>query len=592
MKILRHRLRRFTVLVLGVASLIGWLVLDAPIAWQPFLARQQVSHFVSTQSTEQREIVRPSVRVQPDHSSRAMDRQTSARIRTTLERMPLYFIENQGKLDRRVAYYVQGRGTSLYFTSEGIIFSFSKTEKSSQDDSSGQAFHRRSVAYAHAPERNATERWIVNLEFIGANAGVWPRGEDETGALISYFQGPQQQWRVGLRSYSRLVYSNLWPGIDLIYDGTASRLKYHFLIRPGSDPNQIRLGYRGAKSIGINHKNELEVITPLGAFHDETPSAYQEIRGKRVDVPVSYLLAARDGGIDPYGFRLGAYDRTKPLVLDPAILVYAGFIGGLADDRATGIAADGGGNVYVTGETLSDTFTFPSTVGPDLASNGGVDAFVAKVSADGSQLIYAGYIGGSGTDRGKGISLEPGCVTDCSAYIAGETTSSQTTFPVTGGPDLTYNGGVDAFVAKVSPDGKSLEFAGYIGGTLDDRANAIAVDTLGAVYVAGETNSPQTSFPVTDGPDLISNGGVDAFVAKVSPDGKSLEFAGYIGGTLDDRANAIAVDTLGAVYVAGETNSPQTSFPVTDGPDLIFNGAIDAFVARLCSVCVDLALSG
>src|SRR5215813_3079629 len=258
MKILRHRLRLFTAFVLGVASFIGSLVLDASIAWQPFLGRVQVSNFLSAQLTEQREVIRPTARMQPEHGSQGIDPRTSARIRTTLERMPLYFIENQGRLDRRVAYYVQGRDTSLYFTSKGITFSFSKTEKSAQDDSSGQALHRRSIAYADARERNATERSIVNLEFIGANAGVWPRGEEKTRALISYFQGAQQQWRVGLRSYCRLVYSNLWPGIDLIYDGTASRLKYHFLIRPGADPKQIRLGYRGAKSIGINHKNELE----------------------------------------------------------------------------------------------------------------------------------------------------------------------------------------------------------------------------------------------------------------------------------------------------------------------------------------------
>ena len=192
---------------------------------------------------------------------------------------------------------MQGRDTSLYFTSKGLIFSFSGTQKRArktppQDNGSSGA----PSPYADAREQNPTERWIVNLEFIGANAGVRPRGEEKTPAVISYFQGPQQQWQVGLRSYSRLVYSNLWPGIDLVYEGTASRLKYHFLVRPGADPNRIRLGYRGAKSISINPKNELEVMTPLGAFHDETPSAYQEIRGKRVDIPVSYLLEVRDGG--------------------------------------------------------------------------------------------------------------------------------------------------------------------------------------------------------------------------------------------------------------------------------------------------------
>src|SRR5262245_37981094 len=120
MKIRRYPLRLLTVCVLGVASFIGSLVLDAPTAWQPFLGRVQVSNFLSVQSTERREAVRPSVRMQRGQGPQAIDPETSARIRTTLERMPLYFIENQGRLDRRVAYYVQGRDTSLYFTSKGI----------------------------------------------------------------------------------------------------------------------------------------------------------------------------------------------------------------------------------------------------------------------------------------------------------------------------------------------------------------------------------------------------------------------------------------------------------------------------------------
>jgi uncharacterized repeat protein (TIGR01451 family) len=140
-----------------------------------------------------------------------------------------------------------------------------------------------------------------------------------------------------------------------------------------------------------------------------------------------------------------------------------------------------------------------------------VDAFVAKVKADGTGLDYAGYIGGSGDDRGNGIALD----VLGNAYVTGETNSSAATFPAVVGPDLTYNGGVDAFVAKVKADGTGLDYAGYIGGTADDRGNGIAVDANGDVYITGETSSNETSFPDKIGPDKTQNGGVDAFVAKI-----------------------------------------------------------------------------
>lgn len=149
------------------------------------------------------------------------------------------------------------------------------------------------------------------------------------------------------------------------------------------------------------------------------------------------------------------------------------------------------------------------------------------------------------------------------------------------GPDLTHNGGSDGFVAKVKADGTGLVYAGYIGGADLEEADAIAVDTAGNAYVAGLTESDETTFPVRVGPDLTFNGIIDAFVAKVKPDGTGLLFAGYIGGAGDDEARGIAVDPAGNVFIAGVTNSSEPSLPVTVGPDLIYNGQIDAFAAKV-----------
>jgi hypothetical protein len=156
---------------------------------------------------------------------------------------------------------------------------------------------------------------------------------------------------------------------------------------------------------------------------------------------------------------------------------------------------------------------------------------------------------------------------------------------VTVGPDLTYNGGYDAFVAKVNPGGSSLAYAGYIGGAGDEEAyGGVAVDGEGNAYVAGYTTSEETTFPITAGPDLTYNGNNDAFVAKVNSSGAALTYAGYIGGSGDDGGAGIAVDGGGSAYVTGWTSSTESDFPITMGPDLTFNGVYDILVAKISEV--------
>ncbi|MEK7752986.1 MAG: SBBP repeat-containing protein, partial [Acidobacteriota bacterium] len=300
-------------------------------------------------------------------------------------------------------------------------------------------------------------------------------------------------------------------------------------------------------------------------------------------------MSWRSGDAWRYGFRVGPYDRSRPLVLDPSMFVYAGYIGGSGLDIGFGIAVDAAGNAYVTGYTLSTEATFPVAVGPDLTYNGDSDAFVAKVNAAGTALVYAGYIGGSGTDEGRGIALDAAG----NAYVTGWTVSSEATFPVTVGPDLTHNGNADAFVAKVNAPGTALLYAGYIGGSQPEYAYGIAVDAAGNAYATGYTNSTQATFPVAVGPDLTYNGGDwDAFVAKVNAAGTALVYAGYIGGSIVEYGYGIAVDAAGNAYVTGGTTSIEASFPVTVGPDLTYNGGFDAFVAKVSAAGTALVYAG
>ena len=446
-------------------------------------------------------------------------------VRSANRSLPLYFIENRGQVNARVAYYIQGTNKIIYFGAEGVTLVLSKPVERQSAQSTVGLVSSGSIESSDGVGEDLISRVTVKLDFVGANPAVKPAGEELSAARFSYFKGRREDWATDLKTYARLVYADLWPGIDLVYSGSVNRLKYMFVVKPGADPKQIRMRYRGAESVSLDADGRLLVRTSLEDFHDDRPTAYQEINGTVVDVVAGYALKSQIDAGYSFGFNVGAYDPAKALIIDPAILVYSGFIGGSADDRGNGIAVDADGNSYVTGETNSTQLSsFPATVGPDVIQNGGVDAFVAKVDPTGTQLLYAGFIGGTGDDRGKAIAVD----TLGNAYVTGETTSSQASFPVTIGPDLTHNGSVDAFVAKVNASGTSLVYAGYIGGVGNDSGTGIAVDAANRAYVVGETDSVEGAFPDGNGFgglasfDITQNGGLDAFVARVAVNGASL----------------------------------------------------------------------
>lgn len=506
-------------------------------------------------------------------------------------RMPLYFIRNQGQLDPGVNYYIAGGDKSVYFGSEGVTIALTQVKPGAEASEGKKG--ARVLSHSLRGPAGMRSRWTVKLDFLGADPEVKPAGEEKTGAVVSYFKGRPDKWHTGVPTYSRIVYRNLWPGIDLAYSGTTERLKYEFIVHPGADPTRIRLAYKGAASVDLNDEGQLEVKTPAGGFRDEAPVAYQEKDGMRVTVPAAFRMEQNESaanretgrGADPplfsraYGFATGDYDPTLPLVIDPATLIYCGFIGGSADDRGTALAVDSSGNAYVTG--WAGSYDFPVTVGPDLSFNssfGGTDAFVAKVNAAGTGLVYCGYIGGSSDDVGSGIAVDA----SGNAYISGWTFSQD--FPAIVGPSLTYHGNItqysEAFAAKVNASGTGLVYCGYIGGSLNDLATAIALDGSGNAYIAGWTESD--NFPATTGPDLSFNGAQDAFVAKVAASGTGLVYSGYIGGLGSDCGTGIAVDGSGNAYVTGFTTSfPTEHFPVTVGPALTYGGSQDAFVAKV-----------
>ncbi len=202
---------------------------------------------------------------------------------------------------------------------------------------------------------------------------------------------------------------------------------------------------------------------------------------------------------------------VSKVVASGASLAYCGYIGGNQSDQAGDIAVDEPGNVYVTGTTYSDANSFPIKFGPFHNLRGITDAFVAKIGLSGQGFQYCGYLGGDDADYGYGIAADA----SGNAYLTGATWSDQRSFPVRVGPDLTYSGEMDTFVAKLKPTGSGLDYCGYIGGGGFESGWDIACDSQGNAYVVGTTTSSESTFPVVRGPGLIYSGDMDVFVAKV-----------------------------------------------------------------------------
>ena len=292
-------------------------------------------------------------------ASQAPDLAKPAAIRD-FGKVPVYFIPNAGQIDGPVAFYVDGSDKSVYFTPKGVTFALRYGGEAGNTEPLTKTVREPGPAVRENEGPAATKRWVVRMDFLGANPDVRPQGADETGAHISYFRGPRERWKAALPAYSKIIYKDLWPGIDLIYKGRQDKLKYEFIVHPGADPATIRLAWSGAEKIRVDGNGRLEIVTSAGSFVDEAPSAFQDIKGRREIVDMSYDL--HESPSHSLGFAVGSYDRTRDLILDPIHIVYCGYIGGSENEYAHGIAVDGSGNAYVAGYTKSSQSTFPETV--------------------------------------------------------------------------------------------------------------------------------------------------------------------------------------------------------------------------------------
>ncbi|MBV9303480.1 MAG: SBBP repeat-containing protein [Acidobacteriaceae bacterium] len=461
--------------------------------------------------------------------------------------VPLSFEENRGQTDKEVQFLARTPDATVFLSRDAVVFDFR-----------GEKQHVS----------------VLRMKFVGAKQTTKIVGVQALDSKLNYLIGNDpHRWYRGLRTYAGVKYTEIYPGIDVLYRGNGRDFEYDFMLSPGTDPRNIQMEFPGV-ALRVDTNGDLIAGLRNREVRIHRPIAYQqELKGgERQSVDIWYVLHT-----DKVGFRVGAYDLTKCLVIDPTI-VYSTYLGGSGDEGIFGIKFDAAGNIYVAGETSSLNFPTEHPIQPKLG--GSYDCFISKFDPSGSRLIYSTYLGGSGYDHCSSLALGA----DGSAYVAGVTMSAD--FPIANALQNKLRGKQSGFVSRLNSEGTDLIFSTYLGGSgTGDAAGDLALDGEGNALVTGFTNS--TDFPVTKGAyQTVCDGGAnpgqcigDAFVTKLSASGQRLLYSTYLGGAGYDGANAIAVDRYGSACITGQTSSAD--FPLRNAYQKAIAGPANAFVTKL-----------
>ena len=461
--------------------------------------------------------------------------------------LPLRFEANQGQTDKPVRFVSHGNGYALYLTNREAVLALRKKA-------------------AASPSRTD----VVQMQLLGMNRDSKPIGLNRLPGTSNYLLGNDPaQWHTNIPAYSKVRYSSVYPGVDLVYYGNQRQLEYDFVVAPHADPDLIRMHFAGTKSLKLDGNGNLTILADDGEVAFHKPVVYQLVddrkgrNANRRQVTGNFALL----GDNSAGFALGQYDRSKPLIIDPT-LVYSTFLGGSNSDTINAIAVDSSGAAYLTGSTSSTDYPVTPGVFQSTVST----AFVTKLNGSGTAVVYSSFLGGSqapsGGNSGNAIAVD----SSGDAFIVGSTYSSN--FPTTTGAYQKTNKAAatsasNAFVTKVNPTGTALLYSTYLGGSTGDSALSLAIDSSGEAYVAGYSFS--SNFPTTTGAYQITNKsapdyGWNQFVTKMNPAGTALLYSTYIGGSGDYSSPSgiqVAIDQSGDAYIAGTALS--TDFPTTTG---------------------------
>ena len=494
----------------------------------------------------------------------------------------------------------------------------------------------------------------TRLQLEGVNLGAELAGEELLPGRVSYFVGRNQaNWRSDIPTFARVRAKSVYRGVDVVYYRNGdSQLEHDFVIAPGGNVGDIRVGISGADRVRVKN-GEISVETASGEFRLKRPAAFQEIDGRRHRIPVEYVLAGHR-----LRFRVGKYDHRRELVIDP-VLVFSRFIGGSNEDDATDVVTDSSGNVYVVGVTQSANLAVLNPLPNYNTLHGSRNLFISKLNS-GGVVLFTTYLGG-GAEAGAKAAVDSAG----NLYLVGASSGG---YPTTLGAYKTTAQSNDFFVTKLAASGASLLYSTFVGGTSDESGYfggvlgtpAVAVDPDGNAYVCGRTNS--SDFPVVNGnprpgnaavvgglyafelnaagsalqwSTYIANEGIpvgvaldgsrnllfagtaldnsslaatpmtatagafqtskqgfdDGYVGKLSPTG-SLLYLTFLGGAGADDPIAITADTAGNAYVTGQVGS--LNFPTASAYQSSCHGAlicVDTFVTKLNSAGSGLVFS-
>ena len=507
-------------------------------------------------------------------------------VKSKLSQISIPFIENQGQIDPSVKFYANTFAGQVYVTNNGeIIYTLSKTDNENFSSQEQKMISETKTLYP-TTKNLQLKGWVIKEKVQGPK-GLSPKGVDKAKTSVNYFIGNKKEnWRSNIPSYQNVSLGQIYDGIELLLKANGNNVEKFFIIDPGADVSMIKMSLEDVNSIKVNGKGELEAETEHGTVNFSKPYAYQEIAGKRIEVAAAFYPLQESTSKLSYGFKVAYYDKDYPLVIDP-YLVYSTYLGGSGNDAAGNIAIDTAGNIYIRGNTSSNDFP---TISPIQGTNAGGcnidglcgDIFIAKINADGSALIYSTYLGGSGYDQGRDISVDD----SGNVYVAGYTESLD--FPTASPLQANLAGMQDVFVTKIDATGGNLVYSTYLGGTgMDGWVCAIAVDAAENAYITGETRSPD--FPLASPLQGTHAGHYDAFVAKIDSSGSNLVYSTFFGGNGLDVAREIAIDSSGRVYITGWTNS--SDFPTASPLQANIAGGVDAFVTKLDALGANIIFS-
>lgn len=457
----------------------------------------------------------------------------AAEYRVEQNGLPLYFIPNQGQVHSEVQFYAKASGYTLGLTKKGLIFG---------------------------------NKYASALFFKGSNKDPEMLALDLTSHRVNVIKGKDRsKWRMDIPTFCAVKFASLYPQIDLKVYGKERAVEYDWIIKPGGEVANIRFVFADVNETTIDKNGNLLVKTERLETQHLKPVCFQFIKGKKHLVNADF---ARIEG-DEFGFSVDDYDKNYDLIIDPYILVYSSYIGGSGEDVVEDIAVDKKGALYICGSTKS--LDLPVKKAVQDYNAGWIDAYIYKVKPNGKGLVYATYLGGVDYDSAFGICVDK----KGAAYITGVTDSSD--FPTKNAFDDEFGAHRDGFVLKLNPAGNQLEFSTFLGGFGDDQSIDIALDSKGAIFVTGATES--LDFPVKNALQSQLNQFKDAFVTKINKNGKDLVYSTYLGGAHVDYGTKIVVDKTGAIIVAGTSFS--VDFPTKKALQSELAGMLDSIVFKI-----------